>query len=133
MKEQSIEQSIEQSGRMPWQIAAMAGLAANALGPLLAMALDQRFAAIGLIFVVIPLVAAGLMLTRSRLLVGLVVLVSAVLLIGAIQSPTVGARLANPASIGYFAVALLQLGGSAVATVASLLTLGRSAPARAAG
>lgn len=125
--------TIEQPTRTPWAIAAIAGLIADALGPLLAMALDQRFAAIGLIFVVIPLVAAGLMLTRSRLLVGLVVLVSAVLLIAAIQSPTVGARLANPASIGYFAVALLQLGGSAVATLAGLRVLGRSASTRAAG
>lgn len=124
---------IEQPGRTSWEIATIAGLIAAATGPRLAMTVDERFAPIGLVFTVIPLAAAGLMLAGNRWLVGLVVLVSALYLVSAIRSPIVEARLADPAAIGYFAVALLQIGGSAVATVASLVVLSRSAPARAAG
>ncbi len=125
--------TIEARRRSAWEIVVIGGLFAAAAGPLLVMVLDQRLALIGLVFAAIPLAMAGLVLTRNRWLIAVVVLVSAVFLVSGLRAPIVQARLANPAAIGYFLVAFLEMAGSAVATVASLILLGRSVPARAAG
>ncbi|MCL5952793.1 MAG: hypothetical protein M1132_13935 [Chloroflexi bacterium] len=107
------------SGRSPWEIAAVAGLVATAIGPILAMVLDRAFAVPGLIFIVFPLVMAGLVLTRNRWLISLVAVLSAVLLAAALRSPIVQARLVN-LQTGYSVVAWLQTLGPAIAIVATL-------------
>jgi hypothetical protein len=125
-----MREQIEQPSRTPWRIAAIAGLIAAAAGPLLVMALDQAIAPVGLIFVAILVAMAGLVLTGNRWLIAIVVLVAGLYLVSAIRSPIVEARLADPAALGYFAVAALEVAGSAVATLASLVALDRSASPR---
>ncbi len=112
-------------GRSYWEQATVAALVATAIGPVLTMVLDRTLAPMGFVFALIALAMAGLVLARNRWLVLIVVAVSAVLFVGALRSPVVGYRLAHPAAIGYFVVALLQLVGSAVATAAGLGTFVR--------
>jgi hypothetical protein len=109
-----------QTERSPWEIAAIAGLIAMALGPILTMLLDGRLATFGLIFVAIPLALLGLVLTRNRWLILVAVIVSALYFLGAIRAAPVQYRLAHPEATGYFVVALLEVLGSAVSTVSGV-------------
>lgn len=119
-----------QAERSRWEVVTALGLVAAACGPLLTMALDQRFAAFGLIFVVLPLIVAGLALTRNRWLMIVVVVLSALYLFSAVQAAPVQYRLAHPEATGYFVVVLMQVIGSAVATGAGLVALVQSLVAR---
>ncbi len=114
------------SGLYPYEGLIAAGLVVMALRPLATMVLDQRFNATGLIFVLIPLALLGLVLTRNRWLMIVVVAVSAMLLLGGVVSPIVQARLANPAATGYFILELLDLLANAVVILAGLGSLVQS-------
>ncbi len=117
------------SGLSAWEITALAGLVATAIGPVLAMILDRAFAVPGLVFTLIPLVLGTLVLARNRWLMVLVIVMSALLFAAAIRSPYVQARLVNPRT-GYFIVAWLQTLGPAAAIVAGLGSLFRGRPVR---
>ncbi|HLO27823.1 MAG TPA: hypothetical protein VK249_01730 [Anaerolineales bacterium] len=93
----------------PYKVATIAGLVVMALGPVATMLLDERFNAMGLIFVLIPLVMVGLVLTGNRWLIIVVVGVSALFLAGGLLSPIVQTRLANPTATGYFILELIRL------------------------
>ncbi len=108
------------SGSFPYKMAIEGGLVVMALRPLATMVLDQRFNATGLIFVLIPLGLIGLVLTRNRWLMIVVVAVSAVLLFGGVVSPIVQTRLANPAATGYFILELVDLLANTVVVVTGL-------------
>lgn len=112
-----------QSGRSVWEVTTVAGLIALAVAPVLTMLLDRAFVPMGMLFTLSALVLAGLALTRNRWLTVVVAVAATVLLAGAIRSPFVLYRLSNPAAVGYLAVALLQLVGSALAAVTGLVTL----------
>ncbi len=114
------------SGPFPYEMATAAGLVVMALRPLATMVLDQRFNATGLIFVLIPLALVGLVLTRNRWLMIVVVAVSAILLLGGVVSPIVQARLANPAATGYFILELVDLLANTVVIVTGLGSLVQS-------
>ncbi len=116
-------------GRSGWEMAAIAGLAATALGPILAMVLDRAFAVPGLFFVVSPVVLAGLVWTRNRGFMALVLVVSLLLFVAAIRSPFVQARLVNP-NTGYFIVAWLQTLGPLAAVVGCFAALLRNRSAQ---
>lgn len=111
------------SGPFPYRIATVVGLVVMALRPLATMMLDQRFNVTGLIFVLIPLVLVGLVLTRNRWLMIVVVVVSAILLLGGFVSPIVQARLADPAVPGYFILELVDLLANAVVVVTGIGSL----------
>lgn len=115
MRTQSVE-----SGRSSWEIAALVGLVAAALGPILTMLLDGRFAPFGLIFTVIPLVLAGLVLTRNRWLILVAAILIGIYFLSALRAGPVQYRLTHPELLGYFAVALLEVLGSGLATVAGV-------------
>jgi hypothetical protein len=104
----------------PYEMATAMGLVVMALRPLATMVLDQSFNATGLIFVLIPLALLGLVLTRNRWLMTVVIGVSAILLLGGIVSPIVQARLANPAATSYFILELLDLLANTVVIVTGL-------------
>ncbi len=108
------------SGSFPYEMAIEGGLVVMALRPLATMVLDQRFNATGLILVLIPLVLIGLVLTRNRWLMIVVIAVSAILLFGGVVSPIVQARLANPAATGYFILELVDLLANTVVVVTGL-------------
>ncbi len=110
----------------PYEMVTVVGLVVMALRPLATMVLDQKFNATGLIFVLIPLALLGLVLTRNRWLMIVVVAVSAMLLLGGVVSPIVQARLANPAATGYFILELLDLLANAVVILAGLGSLVQS-------
>ncbi len=97
------------SGSFPYEMATAVGLVVTALGPIATMLLDQKFNATGLIFVLIPLAMVGLVLTRNRWLMIVVVALSALALVQGFLSPIVQARLANPAATGYFVLELVRL------------------------
>lgn len=117
-----MESTDSQSERSPGEWVAVAGIVAVAIGPILTMLLDGAFAPMGMFFVGVPLVLVGLVLTRNRWLLLVVIVVSAVFVVGAVRSPVVQFRLTHPAATGYYFVALLQLLGSAIGTVAGLAT-----------
>ncbi len=106
-------------GRHPWEMVAVVGLVATALGPILAMMLDRAFAVPGLLFTLLPLVLAGVVLTRNRWFIALVVVMGMLLLAAALRSPIVQVRLTHPTT-GYFLVAWLQTLGPALAIIAGL-------------
>ncbi len=110
----------------PYETVAGVGLIIMAVRPLATMVLDQRFIAMGLIFVAIPLALLGLVLTRNRWLMVIVVAVSAALLYGGFVSPIVRARLADPAAFGYFTLELADLVANAVVVVTGLGFLAQS-------
>ena len=85
------------------------GLVVMALRPPATMVLDQRFQATGLIFVLIPLALLGLVLTRNRWLMIVIVGATTLLFLGGVVSPIVQSRLANPAATGYFILKLVDL------------------------
>jgi len=97
------------SGSFPYEMATAVGLVVTALGPIATMLLDQKFNATGLIFVLIALAMVGLVLTRNRWLMIVVVALSALALVQGFLSPIVQARLANPAATGYFVLELVRL------------------------
>jgi len=119
-----------QFGRSPWEIATVTGLMAMALGPILTIVLDRTLAPFGVIFVAIPLALVGLVLTRNRWLLLVAVVLSALYLLGAVRAGPVQYRLAHPEATGYFIVALLQVLGSAIATVAGVGAFLRTVVAR---
>ncbi len=106
--------------RTYWEFAMILGLLANAIARPLVMVLDRAFAILGLIFIVIPLIMVVLVWSRNRWLILLVTLLSIVFIFGALGEPLVLERLANPGALGYFMVAVLELGGLALTTIAGV-------------